>query len=218
MGRKVLLLDFDGPVCPLFEDGRSSQIAQSIRSALRASGISIGEELGHTHDPFDFLRAIGSTLPPEADDLVFNELDSGEMDAVRVAPLRRGVHELLDACKSTNRHVVIASNNSATAIARFLEDHGLNVDGIIGRDAEKPAAIKPDPEIIYRALAVAGSQPEQSVLFGDSVSDIQAAHAAEVAAVGFGKNPQRACELHANGADAVIDTVMSLAEALTATA
>ena len=47
---------------------------------------------------------------------------------------------------------------------------------------------------------------------GDSVTDIQVSRAAGVRSIGFAKTPSRGRELQAAGADAVTDSVASLAD------
>lgn len=50
----------------------------------------------------------------------------------------------------------------------------------------------------------------QTVMIGDSISDVTAAHAASARVIGYGKTPQLAVDLRDSGADAIVDTMADL--------
>jgi phosphoglycolate phosphatase-like HAD superfamily hydrolase len=52
---------------------------------------------------------------------------------------------------------------------------------------------------------------DQSVLVGDSVTDIQVSRATGLRSIGFAKTPIRGRELEAAGADAITDSITALA-------
>ncbi|MEU8045890.1 HAD-IA family hydrolase [Micromonospora echinofusca] len=78
-------------------------------------------------------------------------------------------------------------------------------------DQAAPERMKPDPFPVLAAGRELGAEPAECVLVGDSVSDIEAAHAAGVAAIGYANKPGKRERFDA--ADAVID---SMAELVTA--
>lgn len=214
-GRDLLLLDFDGPVTPFFADGRSAEIAESVRTALVRAGVRLTDPLLRSGDPFDFVRAVGHILPTYAANIVTDQLDQGEMEAAEAASPTDGITELLDACQSTGRAVVIASNNSPASIDYYVRKHHLAVDAIVGRTSDFVHRLKPCPAIVEAALKKGNRHPGASFLFGDSVTDILAAKSAGVMAIGHGKNPRRAQELRDAGADAVVPTPRTLAVSMT---
>jgi phosphoglycolate phosphatase-like HAD superfamily hydrolase len=65
--------------------------------------------------------------------------------------------------------------------------------------------MKPHPSLVGAALEIAAYPPTSCALIGDSQSDMQAAHAWGVAAVGYGKTPKRYAELRDGDADAVFE-------------
>jgi phosphoglycolate phosphatase-like HAD superfamily hydrolase len=71
---------------------------------------------------------------------------------------------------------------------------------------------KPHPSAVERALDLLDRPAYQSVLVGDSVTDIQVSRATGIRSIGFAKTPIRGRELQAAGADAVTDSVAVLAE------
>jgi phosphoglycolate phosphatase len=58
------------------------------------------------------------------------------------------------------------------------------------------------------------AQPASAVFIGDSVTDIEAGQAASTPTIGYANKPGKHQRLTAAGADAVIDTMRSLAQAL----
>ena len=74
--------------------------------------------------------------------------------------------------------------------------------------------MKPNPDVIERALGELGARPTSSLLIGDSVADIEAARQAVVPVVGYATRPARVQVLRQAGADAVIESMDTLVAAL----
>ena len=95
----------------------------------------------------------------------------------------------------------------------YLERHGLN-DGIrliVARTSYNPALLKPDPHLIDEAVRGLGAVPTESALVGDSLTDINAAHRAGVASIGYANKTgkfERMVELRAG---AIITSMADLA-------
>jgi phosphoglycolate phosphatase-like HAD superfamily hydrolase len=73
--------------------------------------------------------------------------------------------------------------------------------------------MKPNPEPILAAAKLANASPADSVLIGDSMADIDGAHAAAVSVVGYANRPEKVSRFTDAQADIVIT---SMAEAATA--
>jgi len=58
---------------------------------------------------------------------------------------------------------------------------------------------------------MAGQQPPDCVLIGDSVTDIEVSRRAGVRSIGYAKTPERGIELAAAGADAIVSEMAALA-------
>jgi phosphoglycolate phosphatase-like HAD superfamily hydrolase len=116
--------------------------------------------------------------------------------------------------------VTIVSNNSGQAVAAYLNHHHLAryVSVVIGRDDPNPAHMKPSPYRVRQALQMLQAAPAECVLVGDSVSDVTAAHAADLAAIGYANKPGKDERLAQAGADAVITRLADLIGAITAEA
>ncbi len=66
--------------------------------------------------------------------------------------------------------------------------------------------MKPNPGPVLAALTALDVRPEECILIGDSTSDIEAAHAAGIAAIGYANKPGKAARLsHADAITSGID-------------
>jgi phosphoglycolate phosphatase len=65
--------------------------------------------------------------------------------------------------------------------------------------------MKPHPEMVHRALTTLGIRPHQTLLIGDSVTDIEVCRLVGVRSVGYAKTPFRGDELRGAGADVIVD-------------
>ncbi|WP_152365198.1 dihydrofolate reductase family protein [Microlunatus speluncae] len=214
---RALLLDFDGPVTPLLAEGRDGRIADRMRQVLAEHGVDPPAELRTTVDPLRILRwATPQHLGPDAAAAVELACIQGEVEAAQLAPLTAGAAQLLTTCQAAELPVIIVSNNSAPAIAVFLDRHGLadRVTGVIARLPGRPDLMKPDPDPIRRALVRLGRPATEGLLIGDSVTDVEVAMITGVPVIGYAR-PGRRPGLDLAGADVIIDDLEPLTNALT---
>jgi len=120
----------------------------------------------------------------------------------RLRPLP-GAADLLRACRSSGRKVVLASSASERelrALRRALDaDDAIDV-ATSASDAEQS---KPAPDILEVALDRAGLAPDEVMLVGDSVWDVRAAAKLNVPCIGVTCGGTSAGELNQAGAVAV---------------
>ncbi len=118
-----------------------------------------------------------------------------------------GVREfLLDARERGYRIALGSASKNAPLIMERLELTGL-FDAIV--DGNMVSRAKPDPEVFALGGQLLGAAPAGCIVFEDSVAGIQAAHNADMTAVGIG-TPEALPEadLHLPGLDGVkIDAV-----------
>ena len=105
--------------------------------------------------------------------------------------------------------VAIVSNNSEAAVRVFLDrfEWSRDIKTLACRTPAKVARMKPDPYLVVEATSLLNMTPAECVLVGDSVSDVQAGHAAGVPVIGLAKTPSRGAELDAAGASALLTRV-----------
>jgi phosphoglycolate phosphatase len=218
-GTRHLLLDFDGPVCSIFAGISADTVAEKLRHRLAAAGVAIPVEVRSTADPLEVFRAIAAR-GRDVGQRAQRELTLLEVQAVTTAQPTDGAGELFTSARKSGRSVAIVSNNSGQAVASYLGHHRLTryVSAVIGRDDPDPAHMKPSPYRVCQTIEMLQAAPRECVLVGDSVSDVAAAHAADVAAIGYADKPGKDQRLAEAGADAVIMRLTDLIEAITAEA
>jgi HAD superfamily hydrolase (TIGR01509 family) len=212
-----LLLDFDGPICSIFAGMSDDTVAKKLRRRLAAVGVAIPAEVRSVSDPLEVFRAVAARSR-DVGQRAQRELTLLEVQAVTTARPTDGAAELITTARQSGRSVTIVSNNSGQAVAAYLDGHRLTryVSAVIGRDDPDPAHMKPSPYRVRQAVQMLQAAPAECVLVGDSVSDVTAAHAADLAAIGYANKPGKDEQLAQAGADAVITRLADLTAAITA--
>jgi HAD superfamily hydrolase (TIGR01549 family) len=172
-------------------------------------GVTTG--LAASNDPFDVLRYIVSNLAPSEAVRAEYELTTIETEAIRLAPPTADAHSAIRHLAERGT-VAIVSNNSTSAIREYLRLHGLtdDISVVSGRYSEDVALLKPNAHLLNLALLRLGANPAESCFVGDSVFDMQAAHAASVVPIAFAAKPGRAAELAAHSPTATLTSMTEL--------
>lgn len=204
----ALLVDLDGPLTRLFPAPSHLEAAGRLLATLEGWG-----EPGPPA-PFDHTAILRACAPLAPDRLrvLIDLATSQEFAAARVARPAEGAHAFLRRAQRARIPVAVVSNNDTRAVWTALDACGLApfVRHVAARKNDM-TILKPDPALVEAALAALGVPAEDSVLFGDSVSDVEAGRAAGVPVVGVTRDPQRMMKLLDAGAVAVVPT---LAEAI----
>lgn len=214
---RVVFFDFDGPVCDVFAGLPAPQVAEQLTAILAAKDPAAGAEAAKTDDPIEVLR-----IAHEADSAIGQEVEqsltAAEVEAVAVAgPPTPGAVDALRAARASERAVIVVSNNSADCVREFLDLHSLGgyVVGVVGRPSGQPHLMKPNPYPLITAAEQAHMDVTHCTLIGDSLTDIQAAHAAGTTVIGYANKPHKVALFTEAGADVVTDSMQAIAEALT---
>ena len=210
-----VLLDFDGPLCSVFAGITSRAVACRLSKVLTGAGITPPAEVTDTDDPFDILR-YALTHAPELAATVETAFRAEEVAAAATAAPTPGAVETIHACHDTGRTVAIVSNNSDDAVHTYLTTHRLTgqINYISARTLADITRLKPHPHLVTQATHALHAQPATCVLVGDSLTDIHAAHAAGVPAIGYANKTSKPPRFTDTGAVAVITRMIDLAAAL----
>ena len=170
-------------------------------------------------------RAIGMGGDMLVPALAGEEWDAEHGDAVRadesvlfgelmhtVTPLP-GARALLELLKARGHAVVLSSSAREEELHAYLDLLGARdlVDAwTTAADVERT---KPHPDVIQAGREKLG-EPDESVMIGDSVYDVRAAHAAGLPTVAVLTGGFGAAELEAEGAAAVFDDLTALLPAI----
>lgn len=140
-------------------------------------------------------------------------LRAAELEATETAEPTSGASETIAACRATGRAIAIVSNNSTTAVEKYLSDHGLRgaIDLVIGRANPDPALLKPSPHLIRKAVRSLRADVTACTLVGDSISDIESARIAQVWNIGYANKPGKRNRLASAGADAITSDMTTFA-------
>ncbi|SCL14040.1 HAD family hydrolase [Micromonospora inyonensis] len=215
-GVGAILLDFDGPVCSIFANHPAPKVAAELANVLRRHGVDVPPDLASEPDPLEVLRRTGATGNQDATRAVEDALCAAERRAVETAEPTPYGREVIVSAQQAGMPVAVVSNNSAGAITAYLAAHRLagHVSPVVGRAYADPTHMKPNPAPILQAVGAVGEPPSRCVLVGDSLSDIDGAHAAGVRVIGYANRPRKVEAFRAAGADVVITSMGDLAYVL----
>ncbi|PSM44395.1 HAD family hydrolase [Streptomyces dioscori] len=214
---RCVLFDFDGPICRLFPEGRSRPVADRLRRKTEEFGAGdvLTPQERDTKDPHVVLRAVhragrNRSLPGLLSTLEAL-VEAGEVEAARTAWPTPDADTLLDLLSWRRTRLAVVTNNSPLAAEAYLGQEGLlhHFAVIEGRTAD-PGRMKPDPDVVFRALQGLKLRPEDAVMIGDTSTDVEAAGRAGVGFIGYGRNPEKRGRLRAAGAEAVLGSYAPL--------
>lgn len=205
---RLILFDFDGPICDVFARLPAAGVARHLERNL-ANKVD-------TDDPLRILQE-AVNYGDETVHVVEDELIAAEVKAVDLSTATPGGIEAMSAAISQGKSVGILSNNSAEAVARFLEKVGIlpRVAPLIGRVYGRPDLMKPNPHTFRAALDAAGEDASATVFVGDSTTDIEVAHTVGAPVVGYANKPGKVDAFAAAGATVIVEDMRDIRAALT---
>ena len=211
---RYLLLDFDGPICSIFGGLPAPTVAAQLRKLFTDP---LPDEIVNTPDPIEvFYYAV--TVSDEMAARVEAEMADLEVAAVPTADPTPCVHQVIASARESGRIIGVVSNNGPRAVNAYLDRHGLS-DGIrlvVARTSHDPALLKPNPHLIDEAVRGLDADPAATTLVGDSFTDIEAAHRANVVSIGYANKPGKRERMALLRAGAVITSMADLALAIRA--
>lgn len=213
----AVLLDFDGPVCDLFGDVPTAHIAEEIKVMARLEWGALDRKVEDCDDSHGILQRLRDMLDGEAPAVrsrvplgLANTIVTGhEYAAVNSAVQAPDVENLLDALLDLGKRLVIVSNNAEEPVWHYLKHAGLESKffAVHGRDPGEPRRMKPDPDVVLRALKdLDGLDPSRALLVGDQLTDLRAAKSAGVRFLGYTQDRKRRQQMRRNKADGVVSS------------
>ncbi len=121
-----------------------------------------------------------------------------------------GAMDLLESLKQEGVDCAIATNRGAASLQRVLQSLGIKDMFAVTRSAGSMPA-KPCPKMLEDIMAVCGVSASETLMVGDSITDIDMAVQIQVDAVGVDFYHQNEPALRAAGAMAVFDEYSQLA-------
>ncbi|MGW3986942.1 HAD family hydrolase [Streptomyces sp. NPDC004830] len=212
---RVVLWDFDGPICRLFAGHSAERVAGDLVSWLEGRGLHglLTDAERASLDPQVVLRAVdrrhpGSDLVAELEERLTQE----ELRATASAMPTAYADPLIRTWTAIGSRPAVTTNNSPRAARTYLESRGLAdcfAPHLYGR-TEELRHLKPDPHCLNRALNAMGAAPADALMIGDTPSDHLAARRAGVPFLGYARTEEKARQLRAAGAGTVVGTLETL--------
>ena len=190
---------------------------RSVTSVALEYGITV-EQLGPRTGLLEMIE-IGAELlqddPAKAAayrDAATGSLSALEFEAAACTELLPGVVEALRELHAAQFRLGIITRNSAAAVARIIGDTVLPVEEILCReDVRRP---KPHPDHVLEMLRRLETPPEQAMMVGDHMMDIETGKAAGMMTAGVLTGQVDAVTLGAAEPDLLFPSVVQLAELL----
>ncbi len=209
---RVVLWDFDGPVCRLFAGHSAERVARDLVDWLEGQGLHglLDESARESLDPHVVLRAVdrrhpGSDLVAELEERLTQE----ELKAAASARPTPYADPLVRTWTAVGARLAVTTNNSPRVVREYLTSRDLLpcfAPHIYGRTQEL-SYLKPHPHCIHRALNAMGAAPATALMIGDTPSDFLAARAAGVPFLGYARNERKNKLLREAGAGFVVDSL-----------
>ncbi|MGW0879723.1 HAD family hydrolase [Streptomyces sp. NPDC002671] len=216
---RVVLWDFDGPICRLFAGHKAERVATELVEWLAGRGLHglLTDSERDSLDPHVVLRAVdrrhpGSDLVTELEERLTQE----ELRAAYSALPTEYADPLIRTWTAVGSRLAITTNNSPRVVRAYLDDRGLTpcfAPHIYGRTPDLHL-LKPDPHCLNRALNAMGAAPSAALMIGDSPSDLAAAQRAGVPFLGYARNEEKAELLREAGAGVVVASLEPLLKML----
>ena len=213
---RLAVFDCDGTL----SDGQAA-ICAAMAEGFAEAGLA-------APDPHQVRRIVGLSLPgavarlapaetPEAHSRVVEAYKQAffrarERGAVH-EPLFEGMGDLLGRLHRAGWKLGVATGKSDRGLKSCLTLHGVFDLFVTLQTADRHPS-KPHPAMLETAMAEAGARPADTVMIGDTVYDIEMAHAARCRAIGVAWGYHDPAELLAARAEAVAETPAHLGEML----
>ena len=123
-----------------------------------------------------------------------------------------GVLEMLDNLRSCGHRVGIITRNCRVGVESVFSRHPMHHEVLLTRD--DVARVKPDPAHLHEALDALGVAPDESLMVGDHITDIEVGKAAGTWTAGVLTAQTTREEFEEMGADLILTSAAELTELL----
>ena len=208
---KALLTDMDGTFTRFNLD----------YLGMRRAALELLEKAGLSRPSFSdqmsiylVLKELRPTLSPdrfnEIKQRIYQIVEKIEIDCARDAQLTPGAREALNELRQMKKKMVVVTNNGKLGTERTLERLELTgfFDGVVTRDHADE--LKPDPEMLLKALSIVAAKPDEAILVGDSTIDVRAARAVPMRSISVPTGPISLSRLLEEGPDFIVSSFLDV--------
>lgn len=213
---KAVIFDLDGTLANFnldYKTVRAEVKSYLVKRGVPASALSVKESV------FEMLRkteifARNSDKPAKFLEEVRSEslamTEKYELEAAASTSLMPGAVETLKALRRMNLKIGLCTINSEKAVNYILNRFGIADLFDITVPRNKVNQFKPHPEHIETALKALGTSATDTVIVGDSVTDMQSAKELKAVAVGLPTGVSTMEQLMRNGANYIATSITDL--------
>jgi HAD superfamily hydrolase (TIGR01509 family) len=214
---QIAILDVDGTLVDT-----NYQHAIAWFRAFRRHDVTVQVWIVHRHIGMGGDQLVAAVAGDEIEERLGDEIREAEGELYRelideVQPME-GARALIEDLKKRDDVVVLASSAKEWEVEHYLEL--LDASGIVDAwtTSDDVEQTKPEPDLVHAALDKVGGSPEDAMLIGDTVWDVEAAHRAGVQTLAVRTGGFSEQELRDAGAKDVYTSVEELRQKLAQTA
>ena len=205
----LVLFDCDGTLVD-----SQHVISEAMDRTFRQHGLETpGVERTRTIVGLSLPLAIATLLGDEDSErsLVMAETYRAESQLLRrqhgvVEPLFPGVHQTIGSLRKREEILIgMVTGKSRRGVKSVIDHHGLDGFFQVVRTADDCPS-KPHPAMVLEACAETGTEPQRTIVVGDTRFDMDMANAADAIPVGVSWGYHPGEDLRRSGARSVIDT------------
>jgi phosphoglycolate phosphatase len=129
-----------------------------------------------------------------------------------IDPLYPNAKEVVERMDADGWLLGVATGKSSHGLAHVLDSHGMAARFVTLQTSDK-ARGKPDPDMLLRAMDETGAAPEDTVMIGDTVYDMEMAVNAGTFALGVSWGYHATAELTGAGAHRIVEGFADIPDA-----
>ena len=213
---KAVIFDLDGTIASFnldYKTVRAEVKGYLVKRGVPASALSVKESI------FEMLRKTEIFVRNSGKPAKFLEEVRGEalalaekyeLEAARSTSLMPGAVETLKALRRMSLKIGLCTINSEKSVNYILKRFGIAEFFDVTVPRNKVNHFKPHPEHIEAALKALGASANDTVIVGDSSTDMQSAKELKTVAVGLPTGVSTLEQLMRNGANYIITSITDL--------
>ena len=182
--KKLYIFDFDGVIADTGND--IAACVQKTQAYFGVELLSVDEIISNVGFGAKYLieRTVCNSCNASIDEAVSWYADCFYENCVVKTELYDGFRELLETLRSQGHSMCVATNKPLKVSERSLEVLGIREFFDVVMCPENTPKMKPAPDALLISMFMTGFLPENTVMVGDSASDIEAGKAAGVKTCG----------------------------------
>ncbi len=210
---EAIIFDLDGTLANFnldFKTLRAEVRSYLIRTSVPVSVLNVNESVFEMVKKAEIYCKNSGKAFDEVRSKVLAIAEKFEMEAASTTNLQSGAIETLKELKRMKLKIGLCTTSSEKAATYILERFKINEFFTVVIPRDKVKYVKPSTEQFELALKALDVNPQETVIVGDSVVDMQSAKELKAIAVGLPTGISTLNELKAHGANYVVTALTDL--------